>query len=86
MEILRGALHEVQYHAGVYTSILEETRKVISNPNFGLIVVHSLYRIHPPSTIGLVDRFKNNKKGEWPDPGKAEERSIYTPLLNAAAI
>jgi hypothetical protein len=47
-EILKGVLHEVQYHAGIYTSILEESRKVMADPNFGLIVVHWPIP-HPPS-------------------------------------
>ena len=47
-EILRGVLHEVQYHAEVYTSILKESSKVIANPRFGLIVVHWSVP-HPPS-------------------------------------
>ncbi len=47
-EVLKGVLHEVLYHAGIYTNILEESRKVIADPNFGLIVVHWPIP-HPPS-------------------------------------
>jgi hypothetical protein len=47
-EILRDVLHEVQYHAGVYTSTLKEARRVIEDPGFGLIVVHWPVP-HPPS-------------------------------------
>ena len=47
-EALRGVLHEVQYHAEIYLTVLKEARKVVADPRFGLIVVHCNVP-HPPS-------------------------------------
>ncbi|HVN23286.1 MAG TPA: hypothetical protein VMT71_04905 [Syntrophorhabdales bacterium] len=47
-EALRGVLHEVQYHAGVYMNVVREARKVITDPTIGLVLIHWPVP-HPPS-------------------------------------
>ncbi len=70
-EVLQGVLHEVQYHAGVYTSIMREARRVIADPRFGLIVVH--WNVpHPPSIYDPSTRLLRDSRVNVTDSGYAD--------------